>query len=46
MMMEVDKKVRVMGLENRSAGFHKTVDNLPPNKDQIIEKIMNIIKER
>jgi len=43
MMMEINKKVRVMGLENKSAGFHKTVDNLPPNKDQIIEKIITLI---
>lgn len=45
-MMEVDKKVRVLGLEHRSAGFHPTVDNLPPSKEQIKKKIMEICNER
>ena len=33
-----------MGLKDRTAGFHKTVDNLPPNAEEIykqIEKIVN-----
>ena len=38
------KQVHTMGLKDRTAGFHKTVDNLPPNAEEIckqIEKIMN-----
>ena len=38
------KQVHTMGLKDRTAGFHKTVDNLPPNAEEIckqIEKIVN-----
>ena len=38
------KQIHAMGLKNKTAGFHKKVDNLPPNADEIckkIEKIMN-----
>lgn len=37
-------EMRVMGLENKSAGFYKQVDNLPPSKEDIIRKIKNLIK--
>ena len=33
-----------MGLSNKSAGFHKKVDNLPPNAYQISNKILSILK--
>ncbi len=36
--------MHTMGLKDRTAGFHKTVDNLPPNAEEIskeIEKIIN-----
>ena len=33
-----------MGLKNKSAGFHKKVDNLPPTSDKIEKKIISIIK--
>ena len=39
MMMHVNKKVRTLCIEHRTAGFYPTVDNLPPNKDKIIDKI-------
>lgn len=39
-----NKKIYTMGLANKSAGFHKKVDNLPPNYNQIKNKILNIIK--
>ncbi len=42
MMVESNKKVRTLCLEHRTAGFHPTVDNLPPNKQQIIKKIKEI----
>jgi hypothetical protein len=41
-MMDVDKKVRTMCLEHRTAGFHPTVDNLPPNAEQIYHKVKEI----
>ena len=39
------KKVEVMGLKNKSAGFSRKSDNLPPNKEEIIIKIKEIIKK-
>ena len=39
------KKVEVMGLKNKSAGFSRKSDNLPPNKEEIITKIKEIIKK-
>ena len=33
-----------MGLSDKSAGFHKKTDNLPPNSDHIVNKILRIIK--
>ena len=41
-MMKTDKKVHVMGLEQRTAGFHKKVDNLPPTAEQIINKVLEL----
>ena len=31
LMLESNKKVFTLGLEDRTAGFHRNVDNLPPN---------------
>ncbi len=39
-----NKKIFTMGLKNKSAGFHKKVDNLPPTSDKIEKKIISIIK--
>ena len=39
-----NKKIFSMGLLNKSAGFHKRVDNLPPNASQISNKILSILK--
>ena len=36
------KKVHTLGLEPRTAGFHPSVDNLPPSAEKIIEKLKNI----
>ena len=41
-----DKRVSVLGLEDRSAGHHKKVDNLPPNMSQIISKVKQILKKK
>ena len=38
-----NKNVEVMGLKNKSAGFSKQSDNLPPKKEEIIKKIKKII---
>jgi pyruvate/2-oxoglutarate/acetoin dehydrogenase E1 component len=37
------KKVFTMGLKNKSAGFSKQTDNLPPNSNEIIKKVNSII---
>lgn len=42
MMMGVDKKVRTFCLKHRTAGFHPTVDNLPPSKIEIEAKIREV----
>ncbi len=39
-----NKKIFTMGLLNKSAGFHKRVDNLPPNYNQISKNILKIFK--
>ena len=39
------KKIETMGLKDRSAGFSKTTDNLPPNCSEIVEKVKTIIKK-
>jgi pyruvate dehydrogenase E1 component beta subunit len=36
------KKVWTLGLEPRTAGFHPSVDNLPPSAEKIIEKLKQI----
>ena len=43
MMLESDKKVYTMGLEHRTAGFHKDVDNLPPTPKKIIDKVLELV---
>ncbi len=38
MTMDSNSKVATMGLPHKSAGFSPTVDNLPPNVDQMFER--------
>lgn len=38
-----NKNIHVLGLENKTAGFYKQVDNLPPNKEKIMEKVNDYI---
>ena len=45
MMLETDKKVYTLGLENKSAGFDKSVDNLPPSSDKIIKMVKEILEK-
>lgn len=42
MMIESNKKVRTFCLEHRTAGFYPSVDNLPPNADQIYNKVKEV----
>ena len=37
-------KVEALGLENKSAGFAKDVDNLPPDFNKIMAKVRNAVK--
>ena len=39
------KKVNVLGLENKSAGFYPNVDNLPPNEKKILDFIKTIVNK-
>jgi len=41
---KTNKKVHVMGLNDRTAGHHFNVDNLPPDQTSIKSKILDIIK--
>lgn len=42
MILDSGKLVRTMCLRHRTAGFHPDVDNLPPSKEEIKNKIMEI----
>jgi len=41
---KTNKKIYLMGLEDKSAGHHSKVDNLPPNVNAIKKKVLEIIK--
>ena len=45
-MKKTGKKIDVMGLKSRSAGFSKMTDNLPPNHSEIVEKVKKIINSK
>jgi pyruvate/2-oxoglutarate/acetoin dehydrogenase E1 component len=44
MMMDSNKKVGTFCLATRTAGFHPSVDNLPPSTEQIVQKILQIME--
>ena len=44
MMIQSNKKVFAMGLKDRSAGFHKSVDNLPPTAEEIVSKVLDLVR--
>ena len=44
LMKVSNKKIDVMGLKDRSAGFSKKSDNLPPQTDEIIKTIQKKMK--
>ena len=35
-----------MGLKNKSAGFSKTTDNLPPSYLEITKKVLELVKSK
>lgn len=39
-------KVSTLGLDNRSSGFSKKTDNLPPSANKITKKILEIVKKK
>lgn len=43
LMIDTESKVFTMGLEERSAGFAKHLDNLPPSKEKIIAFIQILL---
>ena len=44
--IKTNKPIYTMGLKNKSAGFHSHEDNLPPNANEIVKKIIKIIKHK
>lgn len=44
MMKKTGKTIDVLGLKNKSAGFSKATDNLPPSYLEIVEKVEEIVK--
>ena len=45
-MQHASRKVRVLGLEERTAGFAPHLDNLPPSPEKICNFVKNIIQNR
>ena len=43
--LKTNKTVNVMGLKNKTAGFHPKVDNLPPSSDEIVKFYKKLIKK-
>jgi len=43
LMMQSSKKVRVLGLEERTAGFAPHLDNLPPSTEKIVKIVKQIV---
>ena len=44
MIKKTGKKINIMGLKDKSAGFSKSTDNLPPNYLEIVEKVKEVVK--
>ena len=44
LMLKSGKNIYTLGLDNKTAGFHNNVDNLPPSADKIVKKILKIIQ--
>jgi len=46
LMENTNKKVTSLGLKNKSAGFSKQTDNLPPNANEIVNNVIKFIKSK
>ena len=46
LMINSRAPVYTMGLEDRTAGFHPDVDNLPPTKEKIIKKVLKLLGDQ
>jgi pyruvate/2-oxoglutarate/acetoin dehydrogenase E1 component len=46
MMLETNKKVYTLGLEDRTAGFHSKVDNLPPSAEKIADYVISVVENK
>ena len=44
--LSTGKKVYTMGLEQKTAGFYFEVDNLPPNAEKMLKKLLSIKNEQ
>ena len=42
---QTNASMSVMGLEDRTAGFHPDVDNLPPDSQKIIDEVISILAQ-
>ena len=45
LMNGTTKFVDVLGLEDKTAGFHPDADNLPPSATKIVKKVMSLIND-
>ena len=43
---KTNKQVSVLGLDDKTAGHHKKVDNLPPDELKIAERVKIIMKKK
>ena len=43
---QTGSNMSVLGLEDRSAGFHPDVDNLPPDSQKIVGKVVEILSQK
>lgn len=41
---KTDKKINVLGLDDRTAGHHSKVDNLPPDEKKIVKHVLKILR--
>ena len=41
---ETGKRIDVMGLDDRTAGFAPHLDNLPPSADKIVERVLSLVR--
>ena len=44
LMIKTGKNIHTLGLDDKTAGFYDKVDNLPPNADKIVRKVLEIIQ--